>query len=127
MEFVNADCNRIAIENPIGVISTKYRKPEQIIHPYQFGHPVRKSTCLWLFGLPLLRPTDIVDFECIHSKGKSGGYSGPSWVVKDENGKTLRFNNPLVSRIRSKTYPGIAEAMAEQWSDHLTEKGGVQE
>jgi hypothetical protein len=115
MRFVNADCDKIAIENPIGVISTRYRKPDQIIQPYQFGHPVRKSTCLWLFNLPALTPTDVVDFECIHSKGKSGGYSGNSWVVKDENGKVLSYRDPRVSRIRSKTYSGIAKAMAEQW------------
>lgn len=115
MRFVNADCNKIAIENPIGVISTRYRKPDQIIQPYEFGHPVRKSTCLWLFGLSKLKPTNVVDFECIHSKGKSGGYSGASWVVKDENGKILSYNDPRVSVIRSKTFPGIARAMADQW------------
>lgn len=115
MQFVNADCPKIAIENPIGVISTRYRKPDQIIQPYQFGHGVRKSTCLWLYNLPQLKPTNIVDFECIQSAGKSGGYSGPSWVVKDENGKVLSYKDPRVSRERSKTYPGIAAAMAEQW------------
>lgn len=104
-----------AIENPIGIISTIYRKPEQIVQPYQFGHEVRKSTCLWLFGLNKLKPTKIVDFECIHSNGKSGGYSGASWVVKDENGKILQFGDPRVRKIRSKTFPGIAKAMAEQW------------
>lgn len=115
MAFVNADCKKIAIENPIGVISTRYRKPDQIIQPYHFGHPVRKSTCLWLYNLPPLTPTNIVDFECIHSKGASGGYSGASWVVRDENGKILSYKDPRVSRIRSKTYEGIAKAMAEQW------------
>lgn len=115
MRFVNTDCERIAIENPIGVISSRYRKPDQIIQPYQFGHPVRKSTCLWLYGLPQLTPTEIVDFECIHSKGKSGGYSGNSWIVKDENGKILSYKDPRVSVIRNKTFPGIAKAMAEQW------------
>ena len=115
MRFVKADCEKIAIENPIGVISTRYRKPNQIIQPFQFGHPVRKSTCLWLLGLPKLVPTKTVDFECVHSKGKSGGYSGASWVVKDENGKILPYNDRRVSIIRSKTYPGVAKAMAEQW------------
>lgn len=115
MAFVNADCERKAIENPIGVISTRYRKPDQIIQPYQFGHPVRKSTCLWLYGLPTLKHTDVVEFESIHSKGKSGGYSGASWVVRDENGKILSYKDPRVAKARSKTYPGIAKAMAEQW------------
>lgn len=117
MAFVNADCKRKAIENPIGVISTRYRKPDQIIQPYQFGHPVRKSTCLWLYNLPKLKPTNIVDFECIHSNGKSGGYSGPSWMVKDENGKILSYKDPRVAKARSKTYEGVAKAMASQWSD----------
>lgn len=114
-KFVYADCDRIAIENPIGVISTRYRKPDQIIQPYQFGHPFRKSTCLWLKGLPKLSPTNIVDFECLHSKGKSGGYSGNSWVVRDEAGKILLYRDPRVAKERSKTYEGIANAMAEQW------------
>jgi hypothetical protein len=120
MAFVNADCDKKAIENPIGVISTRYRKPDQIIQPYHFGHPVRKSTCLWLYNLPELTPTNIVDFECIHSKGASGGYSGASWVVRDEYGKILPYKDPRVSRIRSKTYEGIAKAMAEQWGIYGT-------
>lgn len=115
MKFVEADCPCKAIENPIGVISTRYRKPDQIIQPYQFGHPVRKSTCLWLYNLPKLKPTKVVDFECIHSRGKTGGYSGVLWVVKDENGKIMSYSDPRVKVIRSKTYEGIAEAMAEQW------------
>lgn len=115
MAFVNADCDQIAIENPVGVISTRYRKADQIIHPYKFGHPVSKKTCLWLKNLPLLKPTDIVKPEIIHSKGRTGGYSGPSWYVTDENGKILGWKDPRTARARSKTYPGIARAMAEQW------------
>lgn len=117
MKFVEANCQHKAIENPIGVMSTRYRKPDQIIQPYQYGHPVRKSTCLWLFGLPQLMSTEVVDFECIHSGGKSGGYSGNLWVVRDENGKALPYGCPRVSIARSKTYPGIATAMAEQWGN----------
>lgn len=115
MAFVNADCERIAIENPIGYMSTAYRKPDQIIQPYEYGHPVRKSTCLWLKGLQKLKPENIVEFEVHHSKGKSGGYSGPSWLVRDESGKILPYSDPRVAKERSKTYPGIARAMAEQW------------
>lgn len=115
MELANAPCEKIAIENPIGVMSTVYRKPDQIIQPYWFGHPVAKSTCLWLKNLPLLQPTEMVEPERIHSKGKSGGYSGPLWYVKDENGKILSWNDPRTAKERSKTYWGIAEAMAEQW------------
>lgn len=125
MKFVNADCDKIAIENPIGVISTRYRKADQIIQPYEYGHPFRKSTCLWLKGLPLLQPTNIVDFECVHSKGKSGGYSGAIWRVKDENGKILSYNDPRTAKERSKTYQGIACAMAEQWGkDEFETIGG---
>ena len=119
MEFVNADCEHIAIENPVGVINTRYRKPDQIINPYQFGHPVGKKTCLWLKNLPPLVPTDIVEPERIHSKGRTGGYSGPSWYVTDENGKILSWKDPRTSLMRSKTYPGIAKAIAEQWSEHV--------
>lgn len=117
MKFVNADCDHIAIENPVGVMSTRYRKPDQIIQPFQFGHPYRKTTCLWTKNLPKLTPTNVVEPEIIHSKGASGGYSGNSWVVKDENGKILSYRDPRVAKARSKTYEGIAEAIAEQWGD----------
>ena len=121
MQFVNADCEKIAIENPVGVISTRFRKPDCIIQPYQFGHKFRKTTCLWLKGLPKLQPTNIVQPLIIHSKGKSGGYSGNSWIVKDENGKILSYTDPRVAKARSKTFPGIAQAMAEQWGGNINE------
>ena len=128
--FLELPCKYVSIENPINIISGDYikkwfpdiaekydlpRKPTQIIHPYQFGHPVSKKTCLWLKGLPLLEPTNVVEPEIIHSKGKSGGYSGPSWYVTDENGKIISWNDPRTAIARSKTYPGVAKAMAEQW------------
>lgn len=116
MCLANADCEKIAIENPVGVMNSRWRKPNQIIQPYQFGHPVSKKTCLWLKNLPNLKPTNIVEYEKIHSKGKSGGYSGAGWYVKDENGKILSWNDPRTAKERSKTFRGIAEAMAEQWS-----------
>lgn len=115
MKFVNADCDHIAIENPVGVVSTRYRKPDCIISPHQFGHPVSKKTCLWLKNLPILTPTNIVEYEKIHSKGKTGGYSGASWHAVDEDGKIIPWDDPRTAKIRSKTYIGIAEAMAEQW------------
>ena len=110
MQFVNAECDRIAIENPIGYMSTYYQKPTQIIQPYEYGHPVRKSTCLWLKGLPQLQPTNIVEYEVF-----PGGYSGAARYVRDENGKILRYNDPRTAKERSKTFEGIAAAMAEQW------------
>lgn len=115
MKFANADCDRVAIENPVGRMNSQYRKPDQIINPYNFGHPVGKKTCLWLKGLPLLEHTEEVEPERIHSKGASGGYSGPSWYVTDETGKILSWKDPRTAKARSKTYSGIAKAMAEQW------------
>ena len=84
-----------AIENPIGIMSTKYRKPDQIIQPWQFGHGETKSTCLWLKNLPLLKPTNIVD-----------GREQRIWKLPPSKDR---------AKLRSKTYPGIAKAMAEQW------------
>ena len=113
MQFVNADCNRIAIENPIGYMSTYYRKPDQIIQPYQFGENARKATCIWLIGMPPLYPTKIVDPGEI----KPGGYSVGACAnfAMDENGKILRWNDPRTARARSKTFPGVGNAMAAQW------------
>lgn len=104
----------VAIENPVGVMNTIYRKPNQIIQPFQFGDPVRKTTCLWLKGLPPLKPTNEVEPEIITDKN-GVTYSGPAWHVKDENGKIIPWNDPRTAMQRSKTYPGIARAMAEQW------------
>ena len=105
-------------------MNTHYRKADQIIQPYEYGHPYRKSTCLWLKGLPKLQPTNIVDFECIHSKGKSGGYSGNSWVVRDENDKILSYKDPRTAKARSKTFEGIAKALAEQYSAAILSEEG---
>ena len=113
MLFVNADCPRIAIENPVGVMSTNYRKPDQIIQPYEFGERARKKTCLWLKGLPLLKPTNIVSMGEILDGGYSVGAS--AHYARDENGKIIAWNDPRTAKIRSKTFPGIAKAMAEQW------------
>lgn len=113
MKFVSADCDRIAIENPVGYMSTHYRKPDCIIQPYEFGHPARKKTCLWLKNLPRLIPTDIVDPGEILPGGYSVGASAN--YATDENGKILSWNDPRTAKIRSKTFPGIARAMAEQW------------
>lgn len=112
MQMVLADCEKVAVENPIGIMSTCYRKPDQIIQPYEYGHPVRKSTCLWLKGLPKLTPKDIVSTE-EDQYGFSIG--GNLRYATDENGKIIGWNDPRTARIRSKTYTGIAKAMAEQW------------
>ena len=112
MAFVNADCDRIAIENPIGYMSTVYRKADQIIQPYEYGYPARKATCLWLKGLPKLKPTEIVEYK-LKTRNYSDGLAA-AWAT-DENGKILRWNDPETAKQRSKTVPGIAKAMAEQW------------
>lgn len=124
MKFVNADCDKVAIENPIGIISGDYTsihffdlkekynmplKPTQIIQPYYFGDPYKKTTCIWLKGLEPLKPTntvevcDMTDYIC-----KNGKNAKQSRILV-KGGKERQKN-------RSKTFPGIAKAMAEQWS-----------
>lgn len=114
MHFVLADCERIAVENPVGIMSTVYKKPTQIIQPYMFGDSARKTTCLWLKGLDKLQPTEFVDPGEI----KKGGFSvGASLdAARDEDGKIIAWNDPRTAKIRSRTFPGIAKAMAEQWA-----------
>lgn len=112
MEFVNADCDHIAIENPVGVISTEYRKPTQIIQPYMFGDAERKQTCLWLIGLPKLISTDIVIPEIVVYKNGKGTDS--KWHME-----TIGLPKKERAKARSKTFPGIAKAMAQQWGNNL--------
>lgn len=96
MALINAPCQYIAIENPVGIMSTIYRKPDQIIHPWQFGHGETKATCLWLKNLPRLVPT---------------------FIVEGREQRIFKMPpSPERSKYRSKTYPGIAQAMALQWS-----------
>lgn len=114
MQFVNADCEKIAIENPIGYMSTAYAKPTQIIHPYMFGNPARKATCLWLKGLEPLKPTNIVEPEIIHYKNRKG--TDNPWHME-----TINLPPHERAKARSKTFPGIAKAMAEQWGKELSE------
>lgn len=115
MKFVNADCEQIAIENPIGIMSTYYRKPDQIIQPYMFGDPFEKRTCLWLKNLPSLKPDNIVD---IPERIKfSSGRTMASWYADAWHLPTKER-----SEIRSKTFPGIARAMAEQWAGDINGK-----
>jgi hypothetical protein len=109
MAFANANCDRIAIENPVGIMSSTWRKPDQIINPYQFGDPFEKKTCLWLKGLPELNPTDIV--EVPPRKQFESGKSMPSWYAE-----CWKLPKEERAKIRSKTFPGIAKAMAEQWA-----------
>lgn len=95
LALANANIPKIAVENPISIMSTKYRKPDQIIQPWQFGHGETKATCLWLKGLPKLTPTNI---------------------VSGREAKVHRMSpSPDRWKLRSKTYRGIADAMANQW------------
>ncbi len=114
MQMALANIEKVAVENPVCIMSSCFRKPDQIIQPYMFGEHARKSTCLWLKGLPLLQPTEIVDPGEIVKGGFSVGASLN--YARDENGKILPWNDPRTARARSKTFPGIAKAMAEQWA-----------
>lgn len=113
MEFINADIPYVCVENPVGYMSTHYRKPDCIIQPYEFGHHARKKTCLWLKNLPPLIPTEVVSPGEILPGGFSVGASAN--YATDKNGKILRWNDPRTAKARSKTFPGIAKAMADQW------------
>jgi hypothetical protein len=113
--LMDAPIDKIAIENPISVISSNIRKPEQIIQPWMFGDKAQKSTCLWLKNLPLLEPTYIVEkgefVEFISKKGVKK--KQPKWYFDAlKNAKTPEERRTL----RSKTFKGIAEAMAKQWT-----------
>ena len=108
MSFINADIDKIAVENPIGYMSTVYQKPTQIIQPYMFGDPARKATCLWLKGLPKLTPTDMVEPVIIHYQNGNG--TDNPWHME-----TMKLPPKERAKARSKTFPGIAAAMAEQW------------
>lgn len=117
MEMINAPIPRIAVENPIGIMSKKYRKPEQVIQPFWFGDSVQKATCLWLKNLPCLKPTKIVDRGLIYVDPRGHSHDGAFTL------RAKRAYSPLMLlprnaerwKIRSTTFQGIADAMAEQW------------
>ena len=98
---------RIAVENPVSVISTRVRKPDQIIQPWQFGHDASKTTCLWLRGLPALRPTQIVEPRIVDGRKR--------WGNQTDSGQNRLSPSPDRWKRRSATYAGIAAAMAAQW------------
>lgn len=134
MQFVfsllNAPIKKIALENPVGCISSKYRKPDQIIQPWMFGHPESKATCLWLKGLPPLAPTKYADWKyyrcCGHAFRQEMGKYGcpfcngtktakPLWDNMTPSGQNKLGPSEQRSADRARTYPGIAEAFAAQW------------
>jgi site-specific DNA-cytosine methylase len=106
--FMDAPIERIAIENPVSVISSRIRKPDQIIQPWQFGHDASKKTCLWLKGLPLLKPTQMVEPRIVNGKQR--------WANQTDSGQNKLPPSKDRWKLRSKTYEGIADAMAAQWS-----------
>jgi len=121
MDVMNADVERIAVENPIGIMSRLYKKPNQIIQPYWFGDKAQKSTCLWLKNLPNLQATNIVEkgefYEFTSKKGENKRM--PMWYYKAlQDAKTPEERRTL----RSKTFQGIADAMAQQWGKQLLNK-----
>jgi hypothetical protein len=106
--LMDAPIERIAIENPISVISSRIRKPDQIINPWQFGHDASKRTCLWLKNLFLLVPTEIIEPRIVNGKKR--------WANQTDSGQNRLPPSEDRWKIRSETYEGIANAMAKQWS-----------
>lgn len=122
--FTNLDCPRISIENPVGIMSRIYRKPDQVIHPYWFGDPTQKKTCLWLKGLPLLVPTDMVEPEfqrnpdgTIYKDSKGGRYSLEAYSGRKKDR----------AKVRGKTYLGVAKALATQYTAFINSEMTVSE
>lgn len=113
--FTDINCEKVAIENPIGFMSNAYQKPDQIIHPYFFGDPERKATCLWLKGLEKLVSTNIVQPEIITYKNGKGTDS--PWHLN-----SLSLPAEERRKVRSKTFQGIADAMASQWGGNIHQK-----
>ena len=117
MEFTRTSIPRVCIENPIGIMSTHYRKPDQIVQPYQFGHKAQKATCLWLHGLPLLKPTKIVDRGLIYVDPRGHKHGGVHTMRAKVAYSPMMLLPPSQDRwkIRSRTFQGIADAMAILW------------
>jgi hypothetical protein len=111
IRLYNCSIPKIAIENPVGVMSTIFRKPDQIIQPYQFGDDASKKTCLWLKNLPILTPTKYAEPKLINGK--------PRWSNQTANGQNKLSPSDDRAAIRSKTFPGIAQAMANQWGPQI--------
>ena len=106
--LMEIDIDQIAIENPVGCISTRIRKPDQSIQPYQFGHDASKRTCLWLKGLPQLKPTKLVKPQ-LSLQGKL------VWGNQTPSGQNKLGPSPNRAKLRSRTYQGVGNAMASQW------------
>lgn len=112
MLFANHGCKNVAIENPVGIMSTVWKKPTQIIQPYHYGDEAMKTTCLWLKGLPKLIPTNMLDKESVYTI--HNGKKVSKWKLKHDN-----LPHSVRAKMRSKTFPGIAKAMGKQWGEYL--------
>ena len=129
-KLYNSGIEKLAMENPVGVLSSRFRKPDQIIQPYQFGDDASKKTCLWLKGLSTLKPTNYIEgrlvccgIELDESLGKYGcpncegdNIAVRRWANQTNSGQNRLLPGEQRAELRSKTYPGIARAMAEQWA-----------
>lgn len=113
--LMSVDIPFIALENPVGVISTHIRKADQYIQPYHFGHPESKKTGIWLKGLPPLMATQVLAPVAMQANGKS-----PRWENQTPNGQNKLAPSPDRWKLRSATYQGIADAMAAQWLPYVT-------
>lgn len=108
MALYNCGIPKIAIENPVGIMSTYFRKPDQVIQPYQFGDDASKATCLWLKNLPMLQHTQYIEPRIVNGKQR--------WSNQTDTGQNRLTPSANRAELRSKTYSGIARAMADQWS-----------
>jgi len=115
MKLANADIPHIAVENPVGIMSTRWRRPDQIIQPWLFGDSVQKKTCLWFKNLPMLEPTNIVDpgeFYTYKSGKRMPKWFADAWKLKPKER----------AKLRSQTFPGFAKAMAQQWGKYVEQQ-----
>ena len=110
-QLLNSDIKHIALENPIGCINTKIRKPDQIIQPYEYGEDASKRTCLWLKNLPLLSPTNFIPGREVNGKKR--------WSNQTDSGQNILGPSKDRGKIRGLTYKGVAKAMAEQWGEFI--------
>lgn len=117
MALANSNIDKIAIENPVGIMNTRWRKPDQIVQPWQFGDSASKKTCLWLKNLPLLHETEVVD------KGEFISFGSGRKLAKWYSDGLTKTKTPEERRTwRSKTFPGFAKAIAQQWGEFLVEE-----
>ena len=111
--LMDAPIERIAIENPVSVISSRIRKPDQVVNPYEFGHDASKKTCLWLKNLPPLMPTQMIEPRIVNGRKR--------WGNQTDSGQNKLAPSADRWKIRSETYQGIATAMAQQWGGRVGE------